>query len=74
MSHILKNPDGTDAAPKGVCDDTFKVCLQELKNHYFPKNSARLQQAYLCNHIQKPQKLSIKNSAARLWDVNGMLA
>eukprot|EP00957_Ditylum_brightwellii_P176662 13455693-Ditylum_brightwellii.AAC.1 len=52
----------------------FKACLQELKKHYFPKNSARLQKAYLYNHIRKPSKLSIKNTAARLWDVNGMLA
>eukprot|EP00957_Ditylum_brightwellii_P117257 8942614-Ditylum_brightwellii.AAC.1 len=73
-SHVLKNPDGTDAAPKGMCDDTFKACLQELKKHYSPKNSARLQKAHLRNHIRKPQKVSIKNTAARLQDVNGMLA
>eukprot|EP00957_Ditylum_brightwellii_P100355 7649860-Ditylum_brightwellii.AAC.1 len=52
----------------------FKACLQELKKHYFPKNSTRLQKAYLHNHIRKPSKLFIKNTAARIWDVNGMLA
>eukprot|EP00957_Ditylum_brightwellii_P167313 12737099-Ditylum_brightwellii.AAC.1 len=57
-----------------MCNDTFKACLQELKKHYFPKHSARLQKAYLCNHIWKPKKLSIKNTAARLRDMNGMLA
>jgi hypothetical protein len=73
-TRVSKNPDGTDTSPLGVCDDTFKACLQELKKHYFPKNSARLQKAYLRNHIRKPRKLSIKNTAARLRDVNGMLA
>eukprot|EP00957_Ditylum_brightwellii_P191390 14571724-Ditylum_brightwellii.AAC.1 len=63
-----KNQDSTDTAPKGMCDDTFKACLQELKKHYFPKKLTRLQKAYLCNHIRKPNKLSIKNTAARLWD------
>eukprot|EP00957_Ditylum_brightwellii_P096038 7316683-Ditylum_brightwellii.AAC.1 len=73
-SHVLKNPDGMDTSVLGMCDNTFKACLQELKKHYIPKNSARLQKAYLCNHIWKPQKLSIKNTAARLRDINGMLA
>eukprot|EP00957_Ditylum_brightwellii_P082408 6265820-Ditylum_brightwellii.AAC.1 len=73
-SHVSKNLDSTDAAPKGMCDDTFKACLQELKKHYFPKNSARLQKAYFRNHIRKPQKLFIKNTASMLRDVNGMLA
>eukprot|EP00957_Ditylum_brightwellii_P070405 5349642-Ditylum_brightwellii.AAC.1 len=67
-SRTSKNPDCTDTAPQGVCNDTFKACLQELKKHYFLKNSARLQKAYLCNHIRKPSKLSIKNTAARLRD------
>ena len=74
MPRVSKNLDGTDTSPLGVCEDTFKACLQELKKHYFPKNSARLQKTYLCNHIRKPSKLSIKNTAARLRDVNGMLA
>eukprot|EP00957_Ditylum_brightwellii_P012806 967789-Ditylum_brightwellii.AAC.1 len=73
-SRTSKNPDGTDTSPKSVYDDTFKVCPQELKKHYFPKNSARLQKAYLRNHIRKLSKLSIKNTVARLRDVNGMLA
>eukprot|EP00957_Ditylum_brightwellii_P208874 15359349-Ditylum_brightwellii.AAC.1 len=73
-SRTSKNPDGRDTDPKGVCDETFKVCLQELKKHYFPKDLARLQKAYLCNHIHKPNELSIKNTAARLRDVNDMLA
>eukprot|EP00957_Ditylum_brightwellii_P005232 399605-Ditylum_brightwellii.AAC.1 len=29
---------------------------------------------YLCNHIKKPNKLLIKNTAARLRKINGMLA
>eukprot|EP00957_Ditylum_brightwellii_P185705 14138759-Ditylum_brightwellii.AAC.1 len=74
MSCTSKNPNSTDTAPLGACNDTFKACLQELKKHYFPKNSTRLQEAYLHNHIWKPSKLSIKNTTARLWDVNGMLA
>eukprot|EP00957_Ditylum_brightwellii_P035861 2717796-Ditylum_brightwellii.AAC.1 len=74
MSRTSKIPDGTDTDPKGVCNDTFKACLQELKKHYFPKNLARLQKAYLCNYIQKPTELLIKNTAARLRDVNGILA
>eukprot|EP00957_Ditylum_brightwellii_P048851 3706496-Ditylum_brightwellii.AAC.1 len=69
-----KNLDGTDTAPKGVCNNTFKACLQESKKHYFPKNSVRLQKAYISNHIQKPSKLTIKNTTARLRDANGMLA
>eukprot|EP00957_Ditylum_brightwellii_P091422 6961108-Ditylum_brightwellii.AAC.1 len=72
-SHTSKNTDGTDTDLKGVCNDMFKVCLQELKKHYFPKNLARLRKACLCNHICKPSKLSIKNTTARLWDVNNML-
>eukprot|EP00957_Ditylum_brightwellii_P120228 9173675-Ditylum_brightwellii.AAC.1 len=24
FTHISKNPDGTDAPPKGICPDTFK--------------------------------------------------
>eukprot|EP00957_Ditylum_brightwellii_P005617 429721-Ditylum_brightwellii.AAC.1 len=68
MSCTSKNPDSTDTSPKGVCNDMFKACLQELKKRYFTKNSARLQKAYLCNHIRKPRKLSIKNTAARLQD------
>eukprot|EP00957_Ditylum_brightwellii_P101993 7773789-Ditylum_brightwellii.AAC.1 len=45
-----------------------------IKKHYFPKNSARLQKAYLRNHIWKPSKLLIKSTTTRLRDVNGMLA
>eukprot|EP00957_Ditylum_brightwellii_P085825 6528398-Ditylum_brightwellii.AAC.1 len=44
---ISKRPDGTDKPTKGICDDTLMVCLQELKRHYFPKNLAWLQKAYL---------------------------
>eukprot|EP00957_Ditylum_brightwellii_P203296 15334050-Ditylum_brightwellii.AAC.1 len=73
-SRTSKNPDGTDTALTGMCDDTFKACFQELKKHYFPKRLARLQKAYLRNHIRKRNKLSIKNTAARLRDVNSMLA
>eukprot|EP00957_Ditylum_brightwellii_P032981 2500768-Ditylum_brightwellii.AAC.1 len=53
-SRVSKNPDSTDTSPLDVCDDTFKACLLELKKHYFPKDSTRLQKAYLRNHIQKP--------------------
>eukprot|EP00957_Ditylum_brightwellii_P149109 11354171-Ditylum_brightwellii.AAC.1 len=74
ISCTSKNLDSTDTTLKGVCDDTFKTCLQELEKHHFPKKLARMQKAYLCNHIYKPNKLSIKNTAARLQDVNGMLA
>eukprot|EP00957_Ditylum_brightwellii_P035893 2719989-Ditylum_brightwellii.AAC.2 len=35
---------------------------------------AKLQKAYLRNHIHKPNKLSIKNTATRLQDANIMLA
>eukprot|EP00957_Ditylum_brightwellii_P113611 8662045-Ditylum_brightwellii.AAC.1 len=73
-SRTSKNPDSTDMAPKGVCDDMFKACLQELQKHYFLKNLARLQKAYFCNHICKPNKLSIKNTTARLKDVNSMFS
>eukprot|EP00957_Ditylum_brightwellii_P012192 921029-Ditylum_brightwellii.AAC.1 len=69
-----KNPDGLDTVPLGMCNPTFAICLQDLKKHYFPKNTSHLQKAYLCNYIKKPNKLSIKNTAARLRNVNGMLA
>eukprot|EP00957_Ditylum_brightwellii_P191914 14608956-Ditylum_brightwellii.AAC.1 len=46
-TRVSKNPDGMGIAPNGLWDETFKSCLQELKKHYFPKNSARLQKAYL---------------------------
>eukprot|EP00957_Ditylum_brightwellii_P209017 15359900-Ditylum_brightwellii.AAC.1 len=29
---------------------------------------------YLCNYIKKPNKLSIKNTAVRLRNINGMMA
>eukprot|EP00957_Ditylum_brightwellii_P177915 13551735-Ditylum_brightwellii.AAC.1 len=66
-----KNPDGSDAPLFGMCNSTFTICLQELKKHYFLKNLAHLQKAYLCNRIEKPNKLSIKNTTARLCNVNG---
>eukprot|EP00957_Ditylum_brightwellii_P179996 13710907-Ditylum_brightwellii.AAC.1 len=69
-----KNPDGLDMAPLGMCNPIFAVCLQELKKHYFQKNLACLQKAYIYNHIKKLNKLSTKNTVARLHDVNGMLA
>eukprot|EP00957_Ditylum_brightwellii_P055300 4191369-Ditylum_brightwellii.AAC.1 len=68
-----KNADGTDMDPKGICPDIFKDCLQEFKKHYPPKNLAHLQKTYLCNYIKKLNKLSIKNTAVQLLDVNGML-
>eukprot|EP00957_Ditylum_brightwellii_P078787 5990731-Ditylum_brightwellii.AAC.1 len=37
---VSRNLDRTDKPAKGICKDTYKVCLQELKKHYFPKNSA----------------------------------
>eukprot|EP00957_Ditylum_brightwellii_P104373 7949129-Ditylum_brightwellii.AAC.1 len=37
--HVSKNLDRMDAPAKGICKDTYKVCLQEPKKHYFPKNS-----------------------------------
>eukprot|EP00957_Ditylum_brightwellii_P056767 4302207-Ditylum_brightwellii.AAC.1 len=48
--HFSKNSDRMDKPAKGICKDTYKVCLQELKKHYFPKNSTWLQKAYLHNH------------------------
>eukprot|EP00957_Ditylum_brightwellii_P024515 1850447-Ditylum_brightwellii.AAC.1 len=62
-----------DVPPKGVCPDIFRACLQELKKHYFPKNLACHQKAYLRNYAKKLNKLLIKNTAAKLCEVNGML-
>ena len=45
-----------------------------VKKTLLPEEFRKATKAYLCNHIRKPQKLSIKNTAARLQDVNGMLA
>eukprot|EP00957_Ditylum_brightwellii_P021023 1584469-Ditylum_brightwellii.AAC.1 len=70
---MSKNPDGTDTAPKGISPETFKICIQELKHHYFLKNLAHLQKAHLCNHAKKPNKLSIKNTSVQLCNENGML-
>eukprot|EP00957_Ditylum_brightwellii_P135872 10363865-Ditylum_brightwellii.AAC.1 len=53
--------------------DTYKVYLGLLKKQYFPQNAARLQKDYLCNHIKKSNKLPVKNAAARLREINGML-
>eukprot|EP00957_Ditylum_brightwellii_P061752 4686160-Ditylum_brightwellii.AAC.1 len=33
-----KNLDGTNIDPLGMSPKTFKVYMQELKKHYFPKN------------------------------------
>eukprot|EP00957_Ditylum_brightwellii_P081899 6229368-Ditylum_brightwellii.AAC.1 len=49
---VSKSLGKTDKPVKGICKDTYKACLQELEKHYFPKNSARLQKAYLCNHLK----------------------
>eukprot|EP00957_Ditylum_brightwellii_P155172 11812648-Ditylum_brightwellii.AAC.1 len=35
-----KTPNGLDMAPLGMCNPTFAICLQELKKHYFPKNTS----------------------------------
>eukprot|EP00957_Ditylum_brightwellii_P069132 5249253-Ditylum_brightwellii.AAC.1 len=53
--------------------DTYKVCLGLLKKQYFLQNAVRLQKNYLCNHIKKPNKLPVKNTAARLREINSML-
>eukprot|EP00957_Ditylum_brightwellii_P173726 13226402-Ditylum_brightwellii.AAC.1 len=37
---VSKRPYRTDEPVKGICDNTCKVCLQELKKLYFPKNLA----------------------------------
>eukprot|EP00957_Ditylum_brightwellii_P018408 1385364-Ditylum_brightwellii.AAC.1 len=70
-----KNSNSCDTVLLGMCNPTFAICSQKLKlkKHYFPKNFACLQKAYLCSHIKKPNKLSIKNTAMRLCNVNGML-
>eukprot|EP00957_Ditylum_brightwellii_P125401 9558064-Ditylum_brightwellii.AAC.1 len=70
---VNKRLDEMDKPAKGIYKDTYKVCLQELKKHYFPKNSAQLQNAYLCNHVKKPNKLLIKNTTVQLRKVNSML-
>eukprot|EP00957_Ditylum_brightwellii_P082555 6276175-Ditylum_brightwellii.AAC.1 len=66
VAHTSKNSNGLDTAPLEMCNSTFVICLQELKKHYFPKNASHLQNPYLHNHIKKPNKLSIKNTTARL--------
>eukprot|EP00957_Ditylum_brightwellii_P121780 9287144-Ditylum_brightwellii.AAC.1 len=71
--HMSKNLYRTDTAPNGIYLETFKLCLQELKKHYLLKTLACLQKAYLCNHIKKLNKLSIKNTPVWLCDVNSML-
>eukprot|EP00957_Ditylum_brightwellii_P027194 2055679-Ditylum_brightwellii.AAC.1 len=38
-----KNSNGMDMAPLGMCNPNFAICLQKLKKHYLPKNSACLQ-------------------------------
>eukprot|EP00957_Ditylum_brightwellii_P210721 15365302-Ditylum_brightwellii.AAC.1 len=74
VTRTIKKHNGLDTAPLEMCNPTFVICLQELKKHYFPNSPSCLQKAYLCNHIKKPNKLSIKNTAARACHVNGMLA
>eukprot|EP00957_Ditylum_brightwellii_P147560 11237778-Ditylum_brightwellii.AAC.1 len=73
IAWMSENPNSMDTPPLGMCNLMFTVCLQELKKHYFLKNLACLQKAYLCNRIKKPNKLSFKNTAAQLCDINGML-
>eukprot|EP00957_Ditylum_brightwellii_P059493 4516935-Ditylum_brightwellii.AAC.1 len=58
------NLDGSDMPPLDMSNPTFRICLQDLKKHYFPKNLAYLQKDYLCSHAEKPNKLNIKNTAA----------
>eukprot|EP00957_Ditylum_brightwellii_P157172 11962175-Ditylum_brightwellii.AAC.2 len=74
IAQIPKNSDGTDGVAPGISMDIYKVCLGLPKKQYFPRNAARLQKDYLCNHIKKPNKLPIKNTAARLREINGMLS
>eukprot|EP00957_Ditylum_brightwellii_P157379 11978149-Ditylum_brightwellii.AAC.1 len=66
IAWIPKNLDGTCGVAPGICMETYKMCLNLLKKHYFPQNAARFQKDYLCNHIKKPIKLLIKTTAARL--------
>eukprot|EP00957_Ditylum_brightwellii_P089360 6803816-Ditylum_brightwellii.AAC.1 len=40
VARTSKNSNGTDTALLEMCGPTFAICLQELKKHYFPKNSA----------------------------------
>eukprot|EP00957_Ditylum_brightwellii_P085650 6515496-Ditylum_brightwellii.AAC.1 len=68
-----KNQDGLDTPLMGMSDSTFTIFLQELKKHYFLKNPACLQKAYLCKHIKKPNKLNIKNTTAQPCGMNIML-
>eukprot|EP00957_Ditylum_brightwellii_P148556 11311658-Ditylum_brightwellii.AAC.1 len=68
-----KKSDNLDNASLGMCNPSFAICLQDLKKHYFPKNTSCLQKVYFCNYIKKPNKLSIKNTTARICNVNSML-
>eukprot|EP00957_Ditylum_brightwellii_P052198 3958004-Ditylum_brightwellii.AAC.1 len=52
VTRMSKKFDGLDIFPLGMCNPTFATCLQELKKHYFPKNLAHFQKAYICNHIK----------------------
>eukprot|EP00957_Ditylum_brightwellii_P125517 9567400-Ditylum_brightwellii.AAC.1 len=74
ITRIPKNLDGTDGVAPGICMETYKVCLDLVKKQYFPQNAARLQKDYLCNHIKKPNKLLVTNTAARLGEINCMLS
>eukprot|EP00957_Ditylum_brightwellii_P064341 4882953-Ditylum_brightwellii.AAC.1 len=74
IAQIPKNPDRTDGMAPGISMDTYKVCLGLLKKQYFPWNAARLQKCYFRNHIKNPNKLLVKNTAARLKEINGMLS
>eukprot|EP00957_Ditylum_brightwellii_P143199 10910978-Ditylum_brightwellii.AAC.1 len=74
VAMMSKNPNGLNTVPLEICNPTFAIYLQDLKKHYFSKNASRLQKSYLLNHIKKPNKLTIKNNAARLHNLNSMLA
>eukprot|EP00957_Ditylum_brightwellii_P126594 9648785-Ditylum_brightwellii.AAC.1 len=63
-----------DGMASGICTETYMVCLNLPKKHYFPCNVARLQKDYLCNHIKKSNNLPNKNIAAKLQEINGILA
>eukprot|EP00957_Ditylum_brightwellii_P104989 8002462-Ditylum_brightwellii.AAC.1 len=40
IAWIPKNLDGADGMAPGICVETYKMCLNLLRKHYFPQNAA----------------------------------
>ena len=64
---------GQQGAPLGRTNGTFASTLRKCTAFYFPKKAARLQKTYMRNYLQKPYKLSVKETAMRLTEINGLL-